>query len=41
MPKERNCASTNVKEIPGYGTNRAVSVLDYLDSIGFTYHVGD
>jgi selenocysteine-specific elongation factor len=29
------------KEVLGYGRNRAVPVLDYLDSIGFTHRIGD
>jgi len=29
------------KHVLGYGRNRAVPVLDYLDSIGFTRRIGD
>jgi selenocysteine-specific elongation factor len=29
------------KELLGYGRKRALPVLDYLDTIGFTRHVGD
>jgi len=29
------------KEVFGYGRNRSVPVLDYLDSIGFTERIGD
>lgn len=31
----------DAKEVLGYGRNRAVPVLDYLDSIGFTQRVGE